>query len=134
MQISKLDHVNVRTRNLKEMVDWYDRILGLKTGARPDFKFPGAWVYVGDQAAIHLVGTDKDHAAIEPRIEHFAFSATGLPQLVEKLTANNIPHSIDEVPGMPLVQVNLADHDGNHIHIDFAVSELHALRSKSGSS
>lgn len=130
MHISKLDHVNVRTKNLKEMVDWYDRILGLKTGARPDFVFPGAWVYVGNQAAIHLVGTDKDFAAIEPRIEHFAFSATGLRELVEKLTANGVAHSIDEVPGMPLVQVNLADHDGNHIHIDFAVSELQTLKSK----
>jgi catechol 2,3-dioxygenase-like lactoylglutathione lyase family enzyme len=128
MQISRLDHVNVRTKNLKEMIDWYDRILGLKTGARPDFVFPGAWVYVGNQAAIHLVGTDKDCAAIEPKIEHFAFSATGLRELVEKLTANGIAHSIDEVPGMPLVQVNLADYDGNHIHIDFAVSELQKLK------
>ena len=55
MQISKLDHVNVRTANLAEMVDWYDRVLGLKSGKRPDFPFPGAWIYIGEQAFLHLV-------------------------------------------------------------------------------
>ncbi len=44
MQIHKLDHVNIRTSRLSEMVDWYRDILGLSSGKRPDFPFPGAWV------------------------------------------------------------------------------------------
>ena len=42
MQIGKLDHVNVRTNQLDAMIGWYTDVLGMRTGARPDFPFPGA--------------------------------------------------------------------------------------------
>ncbi len=32
-------------------------------------------------------------------------------------------YTIDPVPGFPVVQVNLRDPDGNHIHIDFDQAE-----------
>ena len=56
MPLKQLDHVNVRTANLDAMVSWYRDILGMQVGDRPQFSFPGAWMYVGDQAVIHLVG------------------------------------------------------------------------------
>ena len=55
MRLLAFDHVNVRTANLAAMVDWYDRVLGMKPGKRPNFDFPGAWLYLGDQALVHLV-------------------------------------------------------------------------------
>ncbi|MEY8829267.1 VOC family protein [Sedimentitalea sp. XS_ASV28] len=126
MKVLRLDHVNVRTTKLTEMVEFYEDILGLSAGARPDFPFPGAWIYVGDHPAIHLVGVKEECAAIEPRIEHFAFQATGLSRLRARLRAADIRHTIDPVPGVPIVQVNLEDVDGNHIHIDFHSDELDA--------
>ncbi len=66
----------------------------------------------------------EECASVEPKIEHFALQATGLSQLIEKLTQADIRHSIDPVPGVPIVQVNLRDVDGNHIHIDFHSDEL----------
>ena len=127
MQITRLDHVNVLTTNLAAMVAWYENVLGLKSGKRPDFAFPGAWIYVGDQAVVHLVESTKDRASVEPRIEHYAFGATGLAELIARLKAGDISHTIDPVPGFPTVQVNLADCDGNHIHVDFDVAEYDAL-------
>ncbi len=126
MKILRLDHVNVRTTKLTEMVEFYENILGLRVGARPDFPFPGAWIYVGDHPVIHLVGVNEECAAIEPRIEHFAFQATGLSLLRARLRSADIRHTIDPVPGVPIVQVNLEDVDGNHIHIDFHSDELDA--------
>ena len=41
MQIGKLDHVNVRTANLDNMVAWYGEMLGMNPGKRPNFPFPG---------------------------------------------------------------------------------------------
>ena len=124
MRMLRLDHVNVRTSNLAEMIRFYEDILGLKSGDRPNFPFPGAWIYVGESPIIHLVGVDEECESIEPKIEHFALQATGLPEFTEKLTQVGIPHSIDSVPGVPIVQVNLEDVDGNHIHIDFHADEL----------
>lgn len=119
MKISKLDHVNVRTSNLDKMVAWYDQVLGLKAGFRPDFPFPGAWLYVDGDPVVHLVEVEKECASVEPKIEHFAFRASELNVLVNRLETLGIAHSVDQVPGISITQVNLEDVDGNHIHVDF---------------
>ncbi len=124
MQLGRLEHVNIRTCQLDAMVDWYIRILGMTSGWRPPFGFPGAWLYAGEHPVVHLVGTSRDPKGIEPRIEHFALSATGLVAFRTRLDGERISYSVDPVPDFPMVQVNLRDPDGNHIHVDFPLSEL----------
>ena len=128
MPIHKLDHVNLRTTRLDEMVAWYRDVLGLPTGKRPDFSFNGAWIYTGDTAAVHLVEISKEaEAASSLKLEHFAFSATGMKEFVATLKAHNVAHTLDPVPGFPIVQINLHDPDGTHIHIDFSEEEAAGL-------
>ena len=123
------DHVNVRTANLDTMIEWYGDVLGLHPGKRPDFGFPGAWLYLGDQALVHLVAVDgAPQAGGNITLEHFSLRATGMAEFLAKLNDRDIAHSIDEVPGFPIVQVNLHDPDGNHIHIDFTAEEHAALQ------
>ena len=123
MQIGKLDHVNVRTSRVVAMAVWYDRVLGMTSGKRPPFPFPGAWLYAGDHPAVHLVGVTGEPENVDPKLEHFAFSAAGLRSFVAKLKEQGERHEIRVVPGFGLVQVNVWDPDGNHIHIDFQPSE-----------
>ena len=122
--IQRLDHVNILTSNLAEMVAWYSDILDLHPGPRPPFSMAGAWLYANDIACVHLVEVSEQPQTVAPKIEHFAFAATGLPEFLDKLKDRDIAHSIDKVPEMPLLQVNIADCDGNHIHVDFASGEL----------
>lgn len=125
MHLTDFDHVNIRTRNLGPMCDWYCRILGMRIGARPDFPFPGAWLYLGDRALVHLVGVETPVAAGgDVTLEHFAFRATGLTGFRRLLDRNDIDHSVDPVRGFPIVQINLHDPDGNHIHVDFDRAEV----------
>lgn len=126
MPLQKLDHVNLRTCNLEAMVDWYQTVLGMENGARPPFMFPGAWLYVGGQAVVHLVGVDGEPAAIEPRIEHFALTATGLTEFITRLEKAGVSYEAVRVPGFGILQINLFDCDGNHIHIDFSQHEADA--------
>lgn len=122
--LTGFDHVNVRTANLEGMVAFYGEVLGLKPGHRPDFGFPGAWLYLGDRAFVHLVGVQSPpEAGGNVTLEHFAFRARGLAAFRAKLDAHGVVHSVDEVPGFPVLQVNFHDPDGNHIHVDFDVSE-----------
>lgn len=123
--LKRLDHVNVRTADLDAMVEWYGRMLGMRAGPRPGFSFPGAWLYAGEQPIVHLVGRDARPGAAQEdlRIEHFAISAAGLAALVERARAAGERHEVRRVPGMPIVQVNLWDPDGNHIHVDFDAAE-----------
>ena len=127
--IQRLDHVNLRTAALDAMVDWYGRVLGLAAGPRPGFSFPGAWLYAGENPVIHLVGTEAAPGAdpADLRIEHFALSARDLPALLTWLEAEGEDYRLRRIPDFGIVQVNLWDPDGNHIHVDFDEAEAKGL-------
>ena len=126
MQLNTLDHVNVRTANLEAMVDWYCTMLGMTNGDRPPFRFPGAWLYAGNKPVLHLIGVDEEPASVEPKIEHFAMSATGLQAFIDRLDDAKQEYEPRRVPGYGILQINLHDVDGNHIHIDFSAAEADA--------
>jgi catechol 2,3-dioxygenase-like lactoylglutathione lyase family enzyme len=123
MQLGTLDHVNVRTAKVEAMRAWYVRVLGMVDGDRPNFPFPGAWLYAGPKPVVHLVGVADEPANTDPKLEHFAFSATGLTTFKEKLERLGEKYDVRVVPGLGLVQFNVWDPDGNHIHIDFLPTE-----------
>lgn len=124
MGLEKLDHVNIVTTNLAGMVTWYETVLGLKSGPRPDFPFPGAWLYAGETAVVHLVEGQAGVGSEERlKLEHFAFSASGRHQFEEKLSELGQSFRSSEVPGAGLVQFHISDPDGNHIHVDFRLDD-----------
>ena len=126
MQISKLDHVNVRTAQLEPMIAWYSEVLGLRRGDRPDFPFPGAWMYAGDSAVVHLVdnaGAVGTGSEVELKLEHFAFSAKGRATFEAKLIERGDRFERAEIPAINIIQLNVWDPDGNHIHVDFPLDE-----------
>ena len=82
MQIGQLDHVNIKTANLDAMVQWYCDILGMQNGERPPFPFPGAWLYAGKKPVVHLVDAPNDPQGLEPKIEHFALTASDLSEFL----------------------------------------------------
>ena len=128
MPIEGQDHVNIRTSRLDEMIEFYEDVLELRNGWRPPFSFPGAWMYLGDLAIVHLVHCDKEPTAPadDLKLEHFALRASGLTDFLDKLQARGIAYSVDEVPDYDRVQVNFHDPDGIHIHVDFPADEYQA--------
>lgn len=127
--VKRLDHVNVRTANLERMVAWYGAVLGMEPGPRPDFGFPGAWLYADGQPVVHLVGVDRPRNADpdELRLEHFALSAEGLPAMLDRLKSAGETYRLNRIEDFGIIQVNLWDPDGNHIHVDFAAAEADGL-------
>lgn len=126
MEIGRLDHVNLRTTRLDEMIAWYAEVLGMPAGPRPDFPFPGAWLYAGDAAAVHLVGIDGDPATGSEeklKLEHFAFTASGEEAFEARLKARGERYRRSVQVGTGVVAYNVWDPDGNHIHVDFAPGE-----------
>ena len=126
MPIESLDHVNIRTDRLDAMVDWYTTVLGLRSGKRPDFGFPGAWLYAGDRAVVHMIGVgDEAGAGSETalKLEHFAFAARDRAAFEALLEERGERYRRSEVAEAGIVQVNIWDPDGNHIHVDFPKEE-----------
>ena len=56
MTISCLHHINIQTNKLEQTRDFYERVLGLYVGARPDFGQMGYWLFVpgSDHPIVHL--------------------------------------------------------------------------------
>jgi catechol 2,3-dioxygenase-like lactoylglutathione lyase family enzyme len=120
VEMKRLNHVNIHTTNVERMVEWYDRVLGMRAGERPAFPFPGAWLYCGGTAVVHLVGVDalpQQEGMLQ--LEHFALDAVGLEAFRARLEREKVPYDGRKVQGAEGVQVNIHDPDGNHIHIDF---------------
>jgi len=59
MSLGKLDHYSIRTTKLAETERFYTDVLGLQAGPRPEFKFPGIWLYNAGHAVVHVVGIDR---------------------------------------------------------------------------
>lgn len=123
MTVKALDHINIRTARLGEMVAFYSEVLGMRPGVRPPFTFNGAWLYCGERAAVHLVEVSHAPQAGEPRIGHFAFQAAGLADFLDRLRGKDIAYRVSVVPDLELRQVFLHDPDGNQVEVTFAAEE-----------
>ena len=78
MSVGVLDHYNVSTRKLAKTVRFYEDALGFVNGPRPQFNFPGAWLYSAGQTVLHLNDisqTDKQQPPDSGVIDHVAFRA-----------------------------------------------------------
>lgn len=127
--IQALDHVNLQTRQLDAMIAWYEEVLGLTKGPRPAFPSPGAWMYACDQPIIHLVEmADAPRGGGALTLEHAAFRASGLKHFLDRLDARGEHYEVGGADFLPVVQVNVWDPDGNHLHVDFPRDEANAAR------
>lgn len=128
MEIELLDHINIQTTELEMLAKWYLDILGLEKGYRPPFKENGTWLYGAGHAMVHLVEVQNPpDRSNRPELEHFAFRASGLKSLLDRLAGRNIPYYPVRVPEIRILQINFHDPEGNHLHIDFPAEEADAM-------
>ena len=85
MGIKGLDHVNIRTSNIKDTMSFYTDLLDFTDGFHPPFEFPGAWLYAGGNAVIHLVFSDSEPNVIINPVDHIAFEASGFEETKQRL-------------------------------------------------
>jgi catechol 2,3-dioxygenase-like lactoylglutathione lyase family enzyme len=118
MALENLDHISINPADLDQSVAFYTEILGLENGDRPDFSFPGAWIYCGGRPVVHLIGGragDGDSGAVD----HFAFRGTDAPAFTRRLREKGIEFRERDVPGRDIHQVFLQDPDGVTIEVNF---------------
>ena len=114
MTATGMNHFTILTDDVPGTVDFYRDLLGLVDGYRPDLGFPGAWLYVGPQAVLHIVG-GRSREALKPGvIDHIAFSATG---------ESGIKHDVRQQAGTGFWQVFFHDPNGARVELDFAANE-----------
>jgi catechol 2,3-dioxygenase-like lactoylglutathione lyase family enzyme len=126
MPIEALDHYNICTSDLDRARRFYSDVVGLRDGERPPFGRPGAWMYLGTQAILHISTSRVPESSKRDAFDHVAFRASGLSATREKLDRLGIRHQSFEVPDRNLVQVFFRDPDGAEIELIFSGDEAAA--------
>jgi catechol 2,3-dioxygenase-like lactoylglutathione lyase family enzyme len=131
--LHRMDHLTIRAprEEMERLRDFYAAALGLTAGKRPDFKFHGYWMYMGERAVIHLAGNAAPGLPPGPSgshigFDHVSFRTSGLPAVRERLKKLNVPFEEIPVPGFPLHQIFFRDPTGMKVELTFDIAELHA--------
>ena len=143
MSLSTLDHCSIRTAKLPETRNFYVDLLGLEDGPRPDFDFPGYWLYLDNKPVVHIVGIDPDDpsgleeylgGSVDPAecengsgaFDHIAFRAREPLALRAKLDAAGLPYREREVPNLHLFQMFVEDPNGITVELNYFEDEQQA--------
>jgi catechol 2,3-dioxygenase-like lactoylglutathione lyase family enzyme len=142
-----LNHFSIRTTDLEASRHFYADVLGLTVGPRPDFPFPGLWMYRGDHAdvanaVVHIIGIDakdpnglkqylgdREEAALtgSGAVDHIAFFADGLADMLAHLRKRDVVFRERTVPSIGLHQLFLDDPAGVVIELNYQAAEKAAL-------
>ncbi len=126
MAVSGMNHFTILTDDVAGTVAFYTGLLGLRDGPRPDLGFPGAWLYLGDAAIVHVVGDAAPERLRAGVIDHVAFTATGLSDVLATLAAHGVAHTCRQQVGTGAWQVFFFDPNGARVELDFAAGEVSA--------
>ena len=122
MAIRNINHINIGTDRLEETRAFFRDVLGLTEGWRPNFAFPGAWLYAGDTAVVHLVELKAGkRPSSEAALDHFAFEIDDYEGTLKRVKGAGVEHRAVEVPGAPIRQIFLRDPNGVNIELNYSV-------------
>ena len=117
--VASLDHVNIVTNDVDACRRFYIDVLGFEEGFRPDFGFPGLWIYLGGAPVVHFIQTEKAQPMNSGTIDHIAFRAHNYEKFATRLKANNVDYTDQAVPGMDLHQIFCIDPHGIKVEFNF---------------
>ena len=92
-----LNHANISTTKLAETIAFFEDVVGLRVGPRPGFTFPGAWLYAGDQAVIHLVERDTPRIP-DGALDHVSFTVDSLEAKLRQLDDLGVAYRHSDIP------------------------------------
>ena len=144
MPLSHIEHFLVQTASIEKTRDWYVRVLGMEVGPNPDFKFPVCWLYLGGKDIVHLtegganvsdnrkkyVGQESQATQGTGVVDHIAFRATGLQDMLVHLRALGIDFKERQVDDQGLYQLFMFDPNGIKIELNYANAEAHGMQAE----
>jgi len=142
MPLSHIEHFLVAADDIDATRDWYARVLGMKSGPHPDFGFPVHWMYLGDADIVHIGPSAKMAGDIQKiylgrtsqkseqgtgAIDHIAFRATGLRDMLLHLRKESIQFTQRRANGQALFQLFFFDPNGIKIELNYAAAEAEGI-------
>ena len=114
--VSELNHVNIGSTDKDRSANFYNNIVRVISGERPNFDRPGYRMYKDNVPIIHIIAplpknkllTGSKHAAIS----HFALRIKGFEAMRDQLTDLSISYTETSVPSSNRHQFFINDPDG----------------------
>ena len=142
MPLSHIEHFLLQTADMDKTREWYVNVLGMHVGPSPDFKFPVFWLYLGDKDVVHVteggakvsdnrkryVGQESQATSGSGAIDHLAFRATGLRDMIAHLTSLGVDFKQRQVDDQGLYQLFMFDPNGVKIELNYSNTEATGLR------
>ena len=142
MPLTHIEHFLVAADDIDATRDWYARVLGMTSGPHPDFGFPVHWMYIGESDVVHigpsarmagdnqkkyLGRTSQQSEQGTGAIDHIAFRATGLRQMMEHLRRQGVEFRQRRANGQALFQLFFYDPNGIKIELNYAAAEAEGI-------
>ncbi len=123
MTAHAMNHFTILAENLEETCGFYRDLLGLEEGYRPGMGLPGAWLYAGEQAVLHVIVRSPLPQLRAGVLDHMAFSAVDLAGTVRKLEQKGIRYQLGRQVETSVWQLFFHDPNGARVELDFAATE-----------
>lgn len=95
----QIDHVTLRTADLEGTRQFLQDLLGLTVGYRPEFGFPGYWLYQGNEPIVHLIpGGGSPISRDSEAIDHVGLRLEGYLPFRKRLDEKAIAYSTMDLP------------------------------------
>ena len=142
MPLTHIEHFLVAADDIDATRDWYARVLGMTSGAHPDFGFPVHWMYLGGADVVHIGPSARMAGEIQKQylgrtsqkseqgtgaLDHIAFRATGLRDMMEHLRREKIEFRQRRANGQALFQLFFHDPNGIKIELNFDAAEAEGI-------
>ena len=117
MELFQINHIAVHVSNLKNSVDFYNKVMKFPIIHRPDMGFAGAWLGVGLHQELHLIAGFEGLVNSHSRGNHFAFETESIAEAQEHFINLNYPFRASKQRADGAWQIFIQDPDGYAIEI-----------------
>jgi catechol 2,3-dioxygenase-like lactoylglutathione lyase family enzyme len=117
MHIAQLNHVALHVADVERSVVFYRDTLRLAPIPRPAFSFPGAWLRIGADQELHLIGERTREVVSGNRGNHFALLVDDLDAWEQHLVASQASFLPRRRRPDGAWQIFVIDPDGHHVEL-----------------
>jgi len=119
-----MNHFTVVAEDEAKTLDFYEGLLGLTAGPRPDLGFPGAWLHAGgERAVLHVIFGRPLPSGRTGVIDHMAFTARDLKAVTARFDDRGIKYDLRRQAGAGTWQLFCFDPNGAKVELDFDPAE-----------
>lgn len=117
MKLTQLNHVAIHVADVERSVKFYREVLHLELMPRPGFAFPGAWLRLGEDQELHIIGERTREVLSHNRGNHYALMVDDMDAWENEFQTRGIEYLPRRTRPDGAYQIYVVDPDGHYIEL-----------------